>query len=89
MTYNGSDKHKIALFENKQDKLTAGDNITLTPLADGTVQIDASGGSGTVTDVEVNGTSVVDDNGVAQITMPTVPSDIDDLSDVQVSSPTN
>ena len=89
MTYNGSDKHKIALFENKQDKLTAGDNITLTPLADGTVQIDASGGSGTVTDVEVDGTSVVDEHGVAQITMPSVPSDIDDLSDVQVSSPAN
>lgn len=44
MTYNGSDKHKIALFNGKQDKLTAGSNITLTPLSDGTVQIDASGG---------------------------------------------
>ena len=87
MTYNGSDKHKIALFENKQDKLTAGDNISLTPQQDGTVRIDASGGSGTVTDVEVDGTSVVDENGVAEI--PAIPSDIDDLSDVQVSSPSN
>ena len=44
MIYNGSDKHKQALFENKQDKLTAGDNISLTPLSDGTVRIDADGG---------------------------------------------
>ena len=89
MTYNGSDKHKIALFEGKQDKLVAGSNITLTPQLDGTVEISAGGGSGTVTDVEVNGTSVVDEYGVAQITMPSVPSDIDDLSDVDVSSPSN
>jgi len=41
-----------------------------------------SGGGGTVTDVEVNGTSVVN-QGVAQIT---VPDDLSDLSDVALSS---
>ena len=86
MVYNGSDKHKKALFDNKQDKLVAGSNITLTPQSDGTVEISAEGGSGTVTDVEVNSTSVVDEDGVAQITMP---SDIDDLDDVDAPSPSN
>ena len=71
MEYRGSDKHKIALFEGKQDKLTAGDNITLTPQQDGTVRLDASGGgTGTVTDVLVDGQSVVNEYGQAEITMP-------------------
>lgn len=72
MEYKGKDKHKIALFEGKQDKLTAGDNITLTPQQDGTVRIDAEGGggAGTVTDVLVDGQSVVDQDGVAEITLP-------------------
>lgn len=72
MEYRGSDKHKIALFEGKQDKLTAGDNITLTPQQDGTVRIDAEGGggAGTVTDVLVDGQSVVYQDGVAEITLP-------------------
>ena len=88
MNYSGSDKHKKALFENKQDKLTAGDNITLTPQQDGTVRIDAEGGgSGTVTDVEVDGTSVVNEEGVAEI--PAIPSNLNDLSDVSASSPSN
>ena len=85
MTYNGSDKHKIALFENKQDKLVAGSNITLTPQLDGTVEISAEGGSGTVTDVQIDETSVVDEDGVAQI--PAIPSELDDLDDVSISSP--
>lgn len=34
------------LNENKQTILTAGNNITLTPLQDGSVRIDASGGGG-------------------------------------------
>lgn len=46
MQYNGSDKHKKALFDGKQDKLTAGTGITLTPQQDGTVRIDAEGGGG-------------------------------------------
>ena len=40
-----------------------------------------------VQDVEVNGQSVVDQNGVAQI--PAIADDLNDLSDVSVSSPTN
>lgn len=79
MGYLGSDKHKIGLFDKvaelfriKQDKLVEGDNITLTPLQDGTVEISASGGGeGTVTDVLVDGQSVVNQDGEAEITMPT------------------
>ena len=66
MQYNGSDKHKKALFDNKQDKLVAGENVTLTPQQDGTVKIDASGG-GDVTDVQIDGTTILDENGVANI----------------------
>lgn len=40
-----------------------------------------------VQDVEVNGQSVVDADGVAEI--PAIPDDLNDLSDVSVSSPTN
>ena len=40
---------------------------------------DESGGGGTVTDVQVDGTSVVNQQGVAEITMPSVP-----VKDVQV-----
>lgn len=47
------------------------------------------GGQGTVTDVLVDGQSVVNQDGEAVITMPSVPSDLDDLSDVSTSSPTN
>lgn len=75
MGYQGSDKHKIKLWElftKKQDKLTAGENVSLTPLQDGTVRIDAEGGggTGTVTDVLVDGVSVVNQDGEAEITMP-------------------
>lgn len=49
-----------------------------------------SGGGGTVTDVKVDGTSVVNpQTGVAEITMPTppsVPDEISDLSDVQFNN---
>lgn len=48
MQYNGRDKHKQALFEGKQDKLTEGTGITLTPLQDGTVRIDATGGGDSI-----------------------------------------
>lgn len=43
-----------------------------------------SGGGGTVTDVQVDGTSVVNQQGVAEI--PAIPSDLDDLSDILISS---
>ena len=48
-----------------------------------------SGGGGTVTDVTVDGTSVVNQQGVAEIEMPTppsVPDELSDLSDVQFSN---
>lgn len=51
-----------------------------------------SGGGGTVTDVEVDGVSVVNQQGVAEITMPTppsVPDELSDLSDVQFSNLTD
>lgn len=48
-----------------------------------------SGGGGTVTDVTVDGTSVVNQQGVAEITMPTPPSELSDLSDVQFSNLTD
>ena len=47
------------------------------------------GGQGTVTDVKVDGTSVVDVDGVANITMPTVPEGLNDLSDVDAQSPSD
>lgn len=49
---------------------------------------DPPSGGGDVTDVLQDGQSVVDEHGVARITTPSVPSDIDDLSDVDLSSPT-
>lgn len=51
-----------------------------------------SGGGGTVTDVTVDGTSVVNQQGIAEITMPTppsVPDELSDLSDVQFSNLTD
>lgn len=50
---------------------------------------DESGGGGTVTDVTVDGVSVVNQQGVAEIEMPTppsVPGELSDLSDVQFSN---
>lgn len=77
----------------KQDLLVAGSNITLTPLEDGTVRISAIGGgsSGTVTDVTVNGNSVVSGT-VAVILVPTKTSDLTNDSgfiDNTVSNLTN
>ena len=42
-----------------------------------------------VQDVKVDGQSVVDQQGVARIAMPSVPSDLDDLSDITISNPVN
>lgn len=73
MGYMGGDKHKAYLFDYKQDKLIAGANITITENDDGkTATISASGGGeGTVTDVLVDGVSVVNQDGEAEVTMPT------------------
>ena len=43
-------------------------------------------GGGTVTDVEVDGVSVVNQQGVAEITMPSVPNRLSDLSDIDLSN---
>ena len=55
------------LYYNKQAVLVEGSNITLTPRQDGTVEISASGGEGTVTDVLVDGVSVVNQDGEAEL----------------------
>lgn len=88
MTYNGSDKHKIALFEGKQDKLTAGDNISLTPLQDGTVKISASGGAANLDDLgDVDAASP--ENGQALVydeeKLKWVPGEAGQVDDVQMN----
>lgn len=88
MIYNGSDKHKIALFENKQDKLTAGDNITLTPQLDGTVKISASGGVANLDDLgDVDAASP--ENGQALVydeeRLKWVPGEAGQVDDVQMN----
>lgn len=56
------------LYNNKSAVLVEGDNITLTPQQDGTVEISASGGgSGNVADVQIDGSSILDQDGVANI----------------------
>lgn len=50
------------------------------------VNANESGGGGTVTDVEVDGVSVVNQQGVAEIQMPSVPSSLDDLDDVDLTN---
>lgn len=57
---------KKALLDQKQDKLTAGTGIYID---ENTNTISATGGGGDVTDVKVNGTSVVDLQGVAQVNL--------------------
>ena len=75
-------------------------NITLPDvpvqdvLVDGTSVVDADGNAninipaGVVLDVEVDGTSVVTD-GIAEITMPTVPESLTDLNDIDITTPSN
>ena len=99
---NGSDKDDTV--ESRITSLEAGNSTVkvATLLNDGVhianisvngnvsrIYAPEGGGGGDVTDVEVDGTSVVDENGVAQITMPSVPSDLNDLSDVNASSPSD
>ena len=57
---------KKALLEQKQDKLIAGSGIYID---ENTNTISATGGSGNVDDVKVNGVSVVDLEKVAQINL--------------------
>ena len=75
-------------------------NITLPDVpvqdvqVDGTSVVDADGvaniniPAGVVLDVEVDGVSVVND-GIAEITMPTVPESLTDLSDIDINTPSN
>lgn len=79
------------------------DDVNFSNLQDGQVpkynsttqkweNADESGGGGTVTDVQVDGVSVVNQQGVAEIEMPTppsVPDELSDLSDVQFSNLTD
>jgi len=71
-----------AYIKNKPVNLpiAAGTNVTITE-SNNTLIISASGGgAGTVTDVTVDGSSVVNAQGVAEITMPTVPTKTSDLT---------
>lgn len=52
----------------------------------GSGNIDIQGGQGDVTDVQVNGVSVVDQDGVAEITVPTKTSDLTNDSGFITSS---
>lgn len=58
MNYTGADKHKKYLFEYKQDKLVAGDNVVIVPNEDGktaTISASSSDASGFVHfDTEAN-----------------------------------
>lgn len=54
------------LKSSKQNQLVEGENVTLTPQEDGTVEISAQGGD--VSDVQVDGTSILDQDRVANIT---------------------
>lgn len=55
---------KESLLALKQDKLVAGDNITIDPI---TNRISAQTGAGTVTDVKVDNVSVVNASGIANV----------------------
>lgn len=59
VTANEADISTMKTFLSmKQTKLTAGENITLTDLSDGTVRIDAAGGGGGTGDVTATGDNV-------------------------------
>ena len=74
----------ITLLQGKQNTLVSGTNIKTINNESilGSGNIDIQGGGGDVTDVEVNGTSVVDADGVAQIDLTgyATTSDISDMA---------
>lgn len=72
-----------AIFATKQDALVSGENIKTINNNSllGSGNIDIQGGGGDVTDVEVNGVSVVDQDGVAEVVVPTKTSDLTNDSD--------
>lgn len=72
-----------AIFATKQDTLVSGTNIKTINNNSllGSGNIDIQSGGGDVTDVEVNGVSVVDQDGVAEVIVPTKTSDLTNDSD--------
>ena len=68
----------VSSLQAKQNLLVSGTNIKTinneSILGSGNINI--QGGGGDVTDVEVNGVSVVDQDGVAEVTVPTKTSDL-------------
>lgn len=86
---NGNVSLTIPTVNNPTIKITQGGitkgSFTLNQSSGDTIDLDAGGGSGTVSDVEVNGTSVVS-GGVASITVPTQASDIGALADTTTAS---
>ena len=68
----------VSSLQAKQNLLVSGTNIKTINNESilGSGNIDIQGGGGDVTDVEVNGVSVVDQDGVAEVTVPTKTSDL-------------
>ena len=78
----------VSSLQAKQNLLVSGTNIKTinneSILGSGNINI--QGGGGDVTDVEVNGVSVVDQDGVAEVTVPTKTSDLTNDSGFITSS---
>ena len=68
----------VNALQAKQNELVSGTNIKTINNESilGSGNIDIQGGGGDVTDVEVNGVSVVDQDGVAEVTVPTKVSEL-------------
>ena len=67
-----TDSSAVDYIKNKPQNLAlqAGENISIVE-SNGAITISSTGGgSGTITDVKVNGTSVVDSQGVAEVVVP-------------------
>ena len=78
----------VSALQAKQNELVSGTNIKTINNESilGSGNIDIQGGGGDVTDVEVNGVSVVDAQGVAEVTVPTKVSDLTNDSGFITSS---
>ena len=76
-SYNDlTDKPSIPSVSGTND----GTNWTSITIDSDTYNIPQGGGTGTVTDVEVDGVSVVNAQGVAEITLPSVPTNVSELN---------
>ena len=70
--WNQTNSSAVDYIKNKPQNLAlqAGENISIVE-SSGVITISSTGGeSGTITDVKVNGTSVVDSQGVAEVVVP-------------------